>query len=133
MPYYYFHLVGGDGRHSRDEDGVFFDTVEDAYLDVHRSVLEMSFEMLRHREDPSRHRFEVADQSGLVLFDITFAEILRAHQPSRETLPADFFASVRFEMQRSRVLKADLSRQIAAANATVETTRKLLADPRTVF
>ena len=130
MPHYFFNLAGKDGYYSADEDGVAFRDVEAAYLDVHRAILDISFDMLRARRDPASLRFEVTDQTGVIVLDVPFTEVLRPGRMPRDPLSEQFRVDLKREMQRSQTLKADLSQQIADAHVTIEKTRQLLSRAR---
>jgi hypothetical protein len=76
MPIYFFHLISPE--HSDvDETGCEFPNVEKAYLEGCQAALDISFEMLRSRRDPSALRFVVTNERGDVLFDLPFVEALR--------------------------------------------------------
>ena len=81
MPRYYFHLVSPEGV-SADDMGSEFSDVEAAFLNAHEAAFEMSVEMLRERHDPSRHRFEIRDAAGQMLFDLPFSEVMRPSNSS---------------------------------------------------
>jgi len=75
MPLYFFHLVSPQ-EHSTDECGCELPNVETAYLEAYHAALELSFEMLRKRQDPSSLRFEVTNGGGDVLVELPFSEAL---------------------------------------------------------
>ena len=127
MPHFFFNLAGKDGFYSADEDGLAFRDVEEAYPDLHRAILDMSFDMLRTRRDPSSFRFEVTDHAGVVVLDVSFLEVLRPGGMPRDPLSEQCHADIRREMRRSKALKADLSQQIATAYLTIEKTKLLLS------
>jgi hypothetical protein len=76
MPRFFFHFTSGD-EVSRDEIGTVFPSLEAAYLDGCRSALEMSFDKLRLRDDPTNDSVEITDGSGRPLLNIPFSEVLR--------------------------------------------------------
>jgi len=76
MSRYFFHLLSPDGS-SKDDIGTELPNAEAAYLEACETALDLSFEMLRKRTDPSRHAFEVADENGHIIFEIPFAEVTR--------------------------------------------------------
>lgn len=87
MARYFFHLVSS-AETSKDEIGVELANAEAAYLEACAAALEISFEMLSKRIDPSRHAFEVTDAEGQVVFEIPFSEVMhpgRRESPSAET------------------------------------------------
>ena len=73
----FFFALTGAGEPSRDEIGADFDSLDEAYLEACRAALEISFEMLRERNDPSSLKFEITDGQGVLLTDLPFAEVLR--------------------------------------------------------
>src|SRR5947209_20337326 len=81
MPIYFFHLISPT-EWSRDEQGCELPNVETAYLEAYQSSLDISFEMLRKRQDPSALRFEVTNEKSEVLFDLPFLEALRPTRPA---------------------------------------------------
>ena len=76
MPRYYFHLLSPE-EDSVDDVGNVFPNAEAAYLGAYEAALDISFEMLRARQDPSRHHFDVRADDGKLLFDLPFADVLR--------------------------------------------------------
>ncbi len=81
MPRYFFHLAT-EVSYSVDEDGLYFEDLDAAYLDACRAAMDMSVQMLRAQQDPGRCRFDVADDAGAILLDIPFLEVMRI-RPSR--------------------------------------------------
>jgi hypothetical protein len=124
MPRYFFHLISPDER-SPDESGCELPNVERAYLDVYQAALEISFEMLRCRRDPSALRFEVTNESGELLFDLPFTEALR---PARRAgAPTDLHARLQRGFDRQRALTSELRDQFVLARSRISATRELLA------
>src|SRR4051812_45586085 len=78
MAHYFFNLVSPN-ESSKDDIGTELPNAEAAYLEACETALEISYEMLRERRDPSRHAFEVTDAEGRVVFEIPFAEVTRPH------------------------------------------------------
>lgn len=79
MPRFFFHFTSQDDV-SRDEVGTVFPSLEAAYLDGCQSVLEMSIDKLRARDDPTNDSVEITDEVGRVLLNIPFSEVLRPRQ-----------------------------------------------------
>ena len=73
----FFFALSGAGDSSRDEIGAEFESLDEAYLEACRAALEISFEMLRERNDPSSLKFEITDSQGVILTDLPFAEVLK--------------------------------------------------------
>ena len=126
MPCFFFHL-SGPGVAEPDELGAEFATVESAYLDACRAIVDISTEMLRERRDPSRLRFDVCDAAGVTLMEIPFYEVL---QPQLATTPSNltptFFEALNARLARSRELRAELSASLVEARNAIETAREVL-------
>jgi hypothetical protein len=107
---------------------VEFASLESAYLGLCKSVLEISFDMLNERRDPSHFSYEVRDVSGRLVLDLPFSEVLR---PKRcEALVSDWAAArsmVRKEVERSLDLSATLALELARARAHVIVARDRMA------
>jgi len=83
MPHYYFHLIVDTERHI-DSLGVEFPSLDAAYLDAFEAAREMWSELLKEREDPLTHTFEISDADGQLLLTLPFIEVLeQARKPSR--------------------------------------------------
>src|ERR1043165_3338092 len=116
MARYFFHLTSPDGS-SKDEIGTELPNAEAAYLEACDTALDMSFEMLRKRADPSRHAFEVRDEGGHVIFEIPFAEVTR---PAERRAPfAEIHAKIEHNQKRA-------SRAISALKTDFRRTQRLL-------
>ena len=124
MPQYYFHLASPDGF-SRDELGSDFPDVETAYLGACEAALEISVEMLRERHDPSRHRFEISNDEGTLLFDLPFAEVLRP--VARPEPPDRLIASLQHHHERVRQTRSELRSQFEQTQSLLRSTLALLA------
>ncbi len=118
MPLFFFHLAGPD-ENSPDSEGVEFASVEDAFLDVHRAVLDISFDMLRRQRDPHRYRFDVRDSSGRLLFELPFSEVLRPSPVARGGRQATVLAGIEERLRHSSTLQTDLAAKIAEAGMRV--------------
>ena len=101
-----------------------FPGVEAAYLDACRAAFEMSVDMLRERQDPGRHRFEVRDEHAALVLEIPFAEVLQPHQPavSLHRLHHQLEATV----VRSRRLRAEVSAELNRARCALEAAQETL-------
>jgi len=123
MARYFFHLVAPN-ESSRDEIGTELPNAEAAYLQACETALELSFEMLRERHDPSRHAFEVTDTEGRVVFDIPFAEVTR---PRDRQLPfGEIHASIQRHQERASRAVSELRTNVTRAKALLNSTRALL-------
>src|ERR1700757_2566168 len=111
MPRFFFHFTSQDAV-SRDEVGTVFPSLEAAYLDVCQSALEMSIDKLRVRDDPANDSVEITDESGRLLMDIPFSEVLRPHQKAgvqanRRATDGIIQACER-QLQRNNTLRSEL-------------------------
>lgn len=127
MTRYFFGLVDETGL-SPDDMGADFPTLEDAYLEACHAALEISFEMLRERRDPTDLRFEITDRFGRLLMEVPFAEVLR---PGLKASLVSAASKATIELSRARRearrrLTAELSGAVANTNHALATTRALL-------
>jgi hypothetical protein len=128
MPRFFFHLVS-PGNYSVDEVGGEFCDVETAYLDAWQAALEMSFEMLKSRTDPSRHQFEIVDEEGRFLLEIPFSDVVR---PAGRPLHNDgLHTQLRQHLRRNRDLRADLQAEFCKTRQVLETAHATLERART--
>jgi hypothetical protein len=124
MPRYYFHL-SEPGAYSPDDLGVEFAGIEAAYLAAYQAALDMSIEMLRERVDPARHSFEIADQTGQVLFELPFSEVMRP--AGKLPRPGSIQASIHQQHERTQHVASDLKAALTRSRSLLENTRSLLA------
>ena len=125
MAHYFFNLLA-PGQSSRDEIGIDLPNAEAAYLQACDTALELSFEMLRERQDPSRHAFEVTDAEGQVVFEIPFAEVTRPkdHRP-RFT---EIHASIQRNQERASAVAAELKSNFRRTQTLLQSTKSLLSN-----
>ncbi|WP_022722343.1 DUF6894 family protein [Rhodopseudomonas sp. B29] len=76
MPRFFFNYTSG-GTTSVDDIGVDFPSLEAAYLDACESALEIAFEQLQARQDPTGDAFDIFDDKQNVLIKLPFSEVLR--------------------------------------------------------
>jgi len=123
MARYFFHLTSPDGS-SKDEIGTELPNAEAAYLEACNTALELSFEMLRNRADPTRHTFEVVDHDGHTIFEIPFAEVTR---PAERRLPfGEVHASIERNQQRATRAISELKRNFGRTQSLLKSTKALL-------
>ena len=126
MARYWFHLASASGV-DLDEIGSDFDTLEAAYLDGCRAVVDISAEMLRERRDPSQHRFEIRDVLGRLVLELPWDEVLR---PGRRRPPPPASTPLHEELAarvaRSRELRSELRATFAWTRATLATAQATL-------
>ena len=60
VPLYFFHLRTAQGLNP-DETGLELPDAEAAYLEAFKTAQDMWADLLRQREDPTRHSFEIAE------------------------------------------------------------------------
>jgi hypothetical protein len=123
MARYFFHLIAR-AEASRDDIGTDLPNAEAAYLQACETALEISFEMMRQRLDPSRHAFEVADAEGHVLFEIPFAEVTR---PAERTRPyGAIHANIERHRKRATRAVVELKKNVGRTQSLLKSTRALL-------
>ena len=114
MPRFFFDLHTPEGLES-DKLGLLFDTLDDAYLNANQAALEITIDLLSERRDVSRYRFEIRDESGAVMTDIPFTEVLNIGRPSKPCGVAEVHDRLRASLARSRKLRKDLADALAKA------------------
>lgn len=129
MPRFFFHFTSQDGV-SKDEVGTVFSSLEAAYLDCCQSALEISIDKLRARGDPTHDSIEITDESGRVLMNIPFLEVLRPRQKmdvrtNRRTTDGAIQACQR-QMQRGHKLRSELRAEYEKTLSTFQAIRKKL-------
>jgi Domain of unknown function (DUF6894) len=109
MPRFFFHFTS-QGDVSRDEVGTEFPSLEAAYLDSCQSALEMSIDKLRVRDDPTNDSVEIADESGRLLMNIPFSEVLRPQQKPgvNHRATAGIIQACERQVLRSAMLRSEL-------------------------
>ena len=128
MPRFFFDLSTPGGL-ERDDLGVTFAGVEAAYMDACRAALEISVDMLRERQDPGRHRFEVRDERAALVLEIPFTEVLQPRRP-----PATLHRihrQIQTTLGRSRQLRAEMQAELVRARGSLETAQATLRRQRT--
>ena len=75
MPRFFFDFCQA-GDFTADSVGIELSDVEGAYLEAIKAAQEMFSELLKLRRDPRCCRFEVRGETGDVLLNIPFQEVL---------------------------------------------------------
>jgi len=78
---FFFHFCDGETS-TRDELGLDFASVEEAYMEAISAARAMWPELLADRRDPRGCAFEIANGRGQVLFRLEFIELLEICRPS---------------------------------------------------
>lgn len=125
MPRFYFHLRGPEGL-DRDDVGLELASVEAAYLGACQAVPGMSADLVYEAENPIRYGFEIAGESGTVLMEVPFAEVLDRGRKRAAPPAARRFREGRAEMERTAGLITALHEARARLDATLSETRRLL-------
>ena len=129
MPRYFFHFTSHDDV-SRDDVGTIFPSLEAAYLDGFRSVLEMSIDRLRVRDDPTNDSVDIADEGGCVLMSIPFAEVLRPRQKmairANRRVADGVIQACHRQMERSHTLRSELWAEFEMAESMLQSIRMKL-------
>lgn len=79
MARFFFDFFDGESR-SEDEWGLELAGPEQAYFEAVAAARAMWPELLAARSDPLRCAFEVADERGVQLFRLEFAELLNGYR-----------------------------------------------------
>lgn len=125
MPIFYFHHHSPDST-LRDDMGCRFASLELAYLDAYRSMVEIGVELIKRQENPSRHLIEITDAGGRALMELHFSDVFRGRGGTRyRELQA--IAELRERIARSRQLRDDLRQMCVTVRASVERAHAMLA------
>jgi hypothetical protein len=131
MPLFYFHMRGPKGL-ERDDVGLELAGVEAAYLGACQAVPGMSADLIHEGRNPTRYAFEIVDESGNLLMDVPFTEVLdRGHKLAAPRSGARLRKAAA-EMERTASLMRAIDEQRATLQATLAETRRLLALSRKV-
>ncbi len=76
MPRFFFDLRDNDGALEQDEVGIDLPDFETAYLEAHRTAIDIWAESCHAGRSPGHARFEVRDVLGRVVLDLPFTEAL---------------------------------------------------------
>lgn len=79
MPSYFFHIHDA-GEIIRDEEGSVLPDVQSARTEAIQSARDILAEHVRAGDVVDGRRFEVADETGKVLFVVPFADLVRLHE-----------------------------------------------------
>ena len=116
MPHFFFNYTSG-GATSVDDVGTDFSSVEAAYLDACKGALDIAFEKLRARQDPTTDSFEIIDDEQNVLMQVPFSEVLRPAAATnttnirQQTVLA--MENCRRQTARSQRLKGEIRAELA--------------------
>ena len=111
MARFYFHLSSGKD-YERDEVGSEHADANQAYLEAFETAQQMSVDLIRGHNNPGRHRFDICDEEGRVVFQVPFTEIVGHRvgpQEANETA------------RRGHTLVTEVRDQIVSARAELET------------
>jgi hypothetical protein len=121
MGRYFFHLWLGD-VYECDDVGLECADAEEAYLQAFLAAQDGWIDQVHQRTDPRRHRFEVADATGAVLFELPFTEVM--NRPAG--VPAALLPIVT-STERNAALVAEVAHQVSRAADNIRKSRSLLA------
>jgi hypothetical protein len=76
MPRFFFDLRDEHGSLEEDDVGIELPDFETAYLEAHRTAIDIWAEACREGCNPGRCRFEIRDVLGRVVLDLPFTEAL---------------------------------------------------------
>jgi hypothetical protein len=117
MARYYFHLVTGED-YERDEIGSEHADANEAYLEAFDSAQQLTLDLIRDRVNPGRHRFDVCDERGNIVFQVPFTEIYRERIGPHEAITI---------AQRGQYLAARVRDEIVTARGELETLWSVLS------
>ncbi|MEA1835200.1 hypothetical protein U8607_24235 [Methylobacterium durans] len=128
MPRFYFHLRTLEGL-QWDPEGVAFDNLEDAYLDVCQGITTIAADLAHagaSRTALMHSAFEISDAAGRFLLEVPFAEVLAPDRKPRRPSPV-LDRKARAEIERTRRLIVAVGQERDALHATLSQTHVLLA------
>lgn len=121
MSRYFFH-VWLDDTIERDEVGTECLDAEDAYIQAFHAAQDAWVDGVWSRTDPRRHRFEVTDAAGNILFELPFVEVIS--RPIKA--PAGLLPVMR-NTERNVALVSEVAHQVSRASDNIRKSRKLIA------
>ena len=127
MPVFYFQHHS-PSHTMRDDIGCDFASLELAYLDAYRSMIEIGAELLKMQEDPSGHRIDITDHGGHLLMDLSFSEVFQKRRPPRRGVER---GALKAKLQRFRELRGEIEDVCLSARASMATAHELLRRART--
>jgi len=128
MPRFFFDFAQA-GVRTRDDDGLEFASVEQAYLEAAEAAQEMWSDLMRKRQDPRQCYFEVRDTGGNLLFVFAFQELLDACT-NHKSKPAAFqrsYDQVCATATATREACKEFQREVGKMRNVLKEARALLA------
>lgn len=131
MPRYFFHLRTPHGL-ERDDTGLDFAALEDAYLEACEAIPSLAADALRNRQHPTDYAFHISDASGRTLLDVPFTEMVA--RPLEAVAPAthgDFMGNMQRaqEIAHSTTLKnREIQDRLTDARKKLSSLKDLLQD-----
>jgi hypothetical protein len=122
MPRFFFDFRQA-GRVQHDDTGTEFPSAEAAYLGAIDAARELWGQLLGRRQDPRLCAFMIRGQSGDVLFEVPFVELLEACNPGIR--PA---SELRATIRRSHAIHAAAVKTRAELHDALVTTRRGLRE-----
>jgi hypothetical protein len=120
MPRYFFHFHDGNLLEP-DEDGLEMPDLDAAYLEAFEAAKEIWIDAIRTMHNPSRERFEVADDSGNTLLIVPLNEVMESLKGVSKPPPPLQNA------ERAAKLSAEVKDAVAAARDALRQSQDLLA------
>lgn len=125
MPHFHFHVRTSTGL-SRDEDGLEYPSLEEAYLEACRTIPGMAAELVHKGRSPMKHAFEITDRDDALLLEVPFAEVLRDDgKLARPRVPRDV-ANTLTAVERARALTASVHEQVEALREQMRRAQEIL-------
>ena len=120
MPRFFFNL-NSQGNVSIDEVGTEFSSLESAYLDACKAILDIGLEKLRSRQDPAKDSFEIIDENRNVLMEVPFFEVLQPAATSitpRSLHTIEIIEECRNQVARCERLQVEIRAEFEQVNNT---------------
>jgi hypothetical protein len=129
MPRFFFDYF--DGEHfDEDQEGLELFDADTAYLEAFKAATDMWGEAVRERRNPTLDCFRIRDQTGVVVLELPFAEVLGRLRRPRPVRVRDYDAQRAYhQVERGRKIVEDqrdrLERVRTSGRDTTEAERTL--------
>jgi hypothetical protein len=122
MPQFFFDLRDANGALEEDDVGIDLPDFETAYLEAHRTAIDIWAEACRDGRNPGHARFEIRDVLGRVVLELPFTEALniRAGEARSTRFSGLVHDIVRKELTEAEAVLDRGNKHIADQTARVE-------------
>lgn len=127
MARYFFHFRNGE-RLTQDEFGIEFDSADAALAEASKASIEMWSELLEQRTEPMQCAFEITDESGTVVFELPFSEVLERCQLQKIGPPptSDLMALLHQTHRRALTAREDVQSGFTDVRLSLREAQSLL-------